>query len=240
MKCYNGRSPKQRFNLFFTLIVIAVRCTEMHYPFLHHSKQDALVYSPLEHACLEGCLYDVVIITYWLVLTTVGFFKRIRLENLFIFCVAWAQWGSKLLWCVCVRFDFLFLNICGNSNEIPVSVKEWEVCVISVQPLEAKLCWMDLIYLFFLLSLLSLYILLLLYLSSCVCYCFYCDCYFCFSLYVPVHLLVTIKFHSPNVWTISFFPNTLLPSIVSHLLTIRDKSYISSNSLLLHYPVKIA
>ena len=92
----------------------------------------------------------------------------------------------------------------------------------------------------FLFSLLSLYILLLLYLSSCVCYCFYCDCYFCFSLYVPVHLLVTIKFHSPNVWTISFFPNTLLPSIVSHLLTIRDKSYISSNSLLLHYPVKIA
>lgn len=181
MKCYNGRSPKQRFNLFFTLIVIAVRCTEMHYPFLHHSKQDALVYSPLEHACLEGCLYDVVIITYWLVLTTVGFFKRIRLENLFIFCVAWAQWGSKLLWCVCVRFDFLFLNICGNSNEIPVSVKEWEVCVISVQPLEAKLCWMDLIYLFFY----SLYFL----------YIFFFCCIF-LPVFVTVFIaIVTFVFH---------------------------------------------
>ena len=41
---------------------------------------------------------------------------------------------------VCLKFDFLFLNICGNSNEIPVSVRGQEVRVISVQPLEAKLC----------------------------------------------------------------------------------------------------
>ena len=42
---------------------------------------------------------------------------------------------------VCLKFDFLFLNICGNSNEIPVSVKGREVYkyVVSVRPLEAEL-----------------------------------------------------------------------------------------------------
>jgi hypothetical protein len=29
---------------------------------------------------------------------------------------------------VCLKFDFLFLNICGSSNGIPVSVKGREVC----------------------------------------------------------------------------------------------------------------
>jgi hypothetical protein len=65
---------------------------------------------------------------------------------------------------VCLKFEFLFLNICGNGNEIPVSAKGREVYVVSVRPLETKLCLMDLIYLLFY----SLYFLYILFFFPCV------------------------------------------------------------------------
>jgi hypothetical protein len=49
----------------------------------------------------------------------------------------------------CLKFNFLFLNICENSNEIPVSVERREIYGAPERPLQTRLCWMALMYLLF-------------------------------------------------------------------------------------------